>query len=151
MWRRHRASVNPPTDPAAGAAAPGVRAPGEAPVGTALLRRRLRDAGDADARNVHLVSGGTDVGGVGRGAGPRRLVSRKQEEVFQVDVSLLLKGVVFLWRDARGVALSSAHHLESRAGVYKTTRTQVSAAQTSEAAFVEAEEKTLQHKSSTIL
>lgn len=115
---------HPQTDPAAGAAAPGVGAP----VGAVLVPRRLGgagdgvgDTGDADPRQVGVIPGGTDVGGVGGGAGATRFVTGEQEEVVEVEVSRLPEGVVFLGRDTRRVALSSPHHLESKVSVYMNT------------------------------
>lgn len=115
------ASVPPPTNQAAGAAAPGVSVPVGTPVEAPPGRRRLRvgglrDAGDADSRCVNVMSGGADVDRVGGGAGPR-FVPRELEELFKVDVLLFLEGVIVLWGNARGVALSATHHLEGKVGV----------------------------------
>lgn len=66
------------------------------------------------------MSGGADVGGVGGGPGPR-FVSRELQELLEFDV-LFLEGVKFLWGDAGRVALSSAHHLEGKASVYRGRR-----------------------------
>lgn len=63
-----------------------------------------------------MMSGGADVDGVGGGTGPR-FVPRELEELFKVDVLLLREGVIVLWGDAGGVALSSTHHLEGKVGV----------------------------------
>lgn len=114
--RRSQEPVHPPTDPAAGAPPPGLRGPAGAPpthhrVGG--VGGGVRDAGHADSRHMEVIPGRAVVGGVGRGAGAPRLVPGEQQEVVQVDVSRLLEGVMFLGRNARRVALSATHHLES--------------------------------------
>lgn len=120
--RRKRPSVHPPTDPAARAPAPvvGDLAPG---VGAVPAHQGLvaGDAGDADSGHVQVFPGGADVGGVGRGAGARPVAGELQQ-VVEVDVPQLLKGMVLLGRDAGRVALSAAHHLGSEVSVHITAQ-----------------------------
>lgn len=87
---RSEGSVHPPTDPAVGSPAPGVGAPAWASVGTPAgapagappehhwLRGvvgAVRDTGDTDSWHEEVIPGGTDMGGVGRGAGATRFVT----------------------------------------------------------------------------
>ncbi len=118
------------SDPAAGAPAPGVGAPGGAPGGAPArtvpahhwLRGvwgGVRHTGNTDSWDVEVIPGGTDMCRVGWGAGAMRFVTREQEEVVEVDVSPFTERVIFLWRNTRRVALSSTHHLESKVSVHK--------------------------------
>lgn len=73
--------------------------------------------GDTDPRQVEMIPGRADVGGVGRRAATAGFVPGEQQQVVDVNVSRLPEGVVFLWRDSRRVALSPTHHLKSEASV----------------------------------
>lgn len=65
---------------------------------------------------MHVTHRGAVVGRVGGGAAG--FVTGEPEEVAEADVPLR-EGVVLLGGDARRVALSSMHHLESKVGVYR--------------------------------
>lgn len=106
----------PPTDPAPGAAAPGLWAPVGAAAGALPQSPRLWDAGDSDLRHVHVPPRRTVVSGVGGGSAAAGFETGEAEEVVHVDVPRLPEGVVLLGGDARGVALSSTHHLEGKVG-----------------------------------
>lgn len=114
--KRSQEPVHPPTDPAAGAPPPRLQGPAGAPPTHHPLGGvggGVRDAGHTDSWHMEVIPGRADVGGVGRGAGAPGLVPGEQQEVVQVHVSRLLEGVMFLGRNARRVALSATHHLES--------------------------------------